>query len=505
MADIKAVGVVGLGTMGAGIAEVFAAAGLSVVAVEADRPALDRGWANLTRSTDRAVSRGKLTAEAQQALFARITFTTDLSALATAEFVIEAIPEQLPLKRELFARLDEICPPQTIFATNTSSLSVTEIAASTGRAGQVVGMHFFNPAPVMKLVEVIRGIRTDPAVVAAAEQLAQQLGKTTVTAGDRAGFVVNALLLGYLNRAASLFESGYASREDIDTAMRVGAGFPMGPLTLLDLVGLDTTVHVLNTMYAQSGNRLHAPAPVLRALVAAGFLGRKSGRGFYTYEAPGSATVTDPAPASPGVAVSRVGVVGADDLVPLLGGFDVRVGGVAEMSDRELILAGADADWAALGATDAVLAATGSSPVLEVAMASGRPQDVVGLHRVGDLFEVVATVASGERAIAVARGIGEPSVLAPDRPGFLVDALLQPHLGDAVRMLESGYATVVDIDTAMRLGCGYPAGPFQLLDRIGLADALAVQQAIYADTPEPGLMPAPLLRQSVAAGRTTLS
>jgi 3-hydroxybutyryl-CoA dehydrogenase len=258
-------------------------------------------------------------------------------------------------------------------------------------------------------------------------------------------------------------------------------------------------------MYAQSGNRLHAPAPVLRALVAAGFLGRKSGRGFYTYEAPGSATVTDPAPASPGVAVSRVGVVGADDLVPLLGGFDVRVGGVAEMSDRELILAGADADWAALGATDAVLAATGSSPVLEVAMASGRPQDVVGLHRVGDLFEVVATVASGERAIAVARGIGEPSVLAPDRPGFLVDALLQPHLGDAVRMLESGYATVVDIDTAMRLGCGYPAGPFQLLDRIGLADALAVQQAIYADTPEPGLMPAPLLRQSVAAGRTTLS
>jgi 3-hydroxybutyryl-CoA dehydrogenase len=203
--------------------------------------------------------------------------------------------------------------------------------------------------------------------------------------------------------------------------------------------------------------------------------------------------------------VSRVGVVGADELVPLLRGFDVRPGSAADMSDRELILAGPEADWAALGETDAVLAATGSSPVLDFAMASGRPRDVVGLHRVGDLFEVVATVASSQQAVDVARGVGEPCVVAPDRPGFLVDALLQPHLGDAVRMLESGYATAADIDTAMRLGCGYPAGPFQTLARIGLADALAVQQAIYADNPEPGLMPAPLLRQSVAAGRASLS
>ncbi len=502
MADIATVGVVGLGTMGAGIAEVFAAAGLGVVALEPDSPALDRGWANITRSTDRAVARGKLTEDEQRALFARISFTTSLSELAAAEFVIEAIPEQLPLKRELFERLDEICPAGTIFASNTSSLSVTEIAAATGRPERVVGMHFFNPAPVMKLVEVIRGIRTDPAVVSQTEELAAGLGKTTVTADDRAGFVVNALLLGYLNRAATLYESGYASREDIDTAMRVGAGFPMGPLTLLDLVGLDTTVHVLNTMYAQSGNRLHAPAPVLRALVAAGFLGRKSGRGFYTYEA---GTVADLAPAPASLPVTRIGVVGADDFIPLLGDRDVLSGSVAQMSDRELILAGPDADWAALGETDAVLAATGSSSVLAMAMTSGRPQDVVGLHRVGELFEVVATVASSERAVALARGIGEPSVLAPDRPGFLVDALLQPHLGDAVRMLESGYATAADIDTAMRLGCAYPAGPFEMLERIGLADVLAVQQAIYADTPEPGLMPAPLLRQSVAAGRTSLS
>src|SRR5262249_38860002 len=172
--------------------------GLGGVAVEPENPALDRGWANITRSTDRAVARGKLTEDAQRSLFERISFTTALSDLSAAQFVIEAIPEQLPLKRELFAELDEICPPETIFASNTSSLSVTEIAASTNRPERVVGMHFFNPAPVMKLVEVIQGIRTDPEVVAQTEALAAKLGKTTVSAGDRAGFVVNALLLGYL-------------------------------------------------------------------------------------------------------------------------------------------------------------------------------------------------------------------------------------------------------------------------------------------------------------------
>lgn len=439
--------------MGAGIAEVFARAGIEVIGFEPDDAALDRGRSNVTRSTGRAVQRGKLSTAAESELLGRIRFTTELAACAQADLVVEAIPEQLPLKRDLFGRLDAICRPETILASNTSSLSITEIAASTDRPANVLGMHFFNPAPVMRLVEVIRGVRTDPSTVDAIAALAGQLGKTTVTVGDRAGFVVNALLLAYLNRAATLYENKYASREDIDLAMQAGAGFPMGPLTLLDLIGLDTTVHVLETMYAQSADRLHAPAPILRALVAAGFVGRKAGRGFYEYGSP------------------------APEAQP-------------QMEDPDSI----------------VLADIDDGPVLPQAIASGRPADFVGRHAVGDgrLIELVRTIVTSDRAAGLARAAGDeaPTVIAPDRPGFLVDALLLPHINDAIRMCESGYASPADIDTAMRLGCGYPAGPFEIASRIGLPRVLAGIEAIYADTREPGLAPAPLLRRLVAAGRT---
>lgn len=442
--------------MGAGIAEVFARAGFQAIGFEPDDAALERGRQNVRRSTGRAVQRGKLSAEAETELLGRIRFTTDLDDCAAADLVVEAIPEQLPLKRDLFGRLDGICPPETIFASNTSSLSITEIAASTGRPQKVLGMHFFNPAPVMRLVEVIRGVRTDPSTVDAIEKLAAQLGKTTVTVGDRAGFVVNALLLAYLNRAATLYETGYASAEDIDLAMKIGAGLPMGPLTLLDLIGLDTTVHVLNTMYAQSADRLHAPAPILRALVAAGFVGRKAGRGFYEYES----TAPEVAPVRPDVGEHN----------------------------------------------SVVLADIGDEPVLPQAIASGRPEDFVGLHPVGGgrMVEVVRTIVSSDRAVESARAAcGEtPTVVAPDRPGFLVDALLLPHINDAIRMCESGYASAADIDTAMRLGCGYPAGPLEIATGMGLPRVLAGIEAIYADTREPGLAPAPLLTRLVAAGKS---
>ena len=315
--DFQQVGVVGLGTMGAGIVEVFARSGLAVVAVEKDDDSLRRGRGHVEGSTKRAVDRGKLTDAEQQALLERVQFGTDLAALAECDLVVEAVPEHLELKRQIFGELDRCCKPETILASNTSSLSVTEIAVATGRPSKVVGMHFFNPAPVMKLVEVIRSVVTEQDVVHDVEALVQRLGKTDVTVGDRAGFIANALLFGYLNHAVSLFESHYASREDIDAAMKLGCGLPMGPLALLDLIGVDTAYEILDTMYAQSRDRLHAPQPIFNQMMTAGLLGRKTGKGFYTYEAPDSPKVVADSitpPATPNLEharpVSKVGVVG---------------------------------------------------------------------------------------------------------------------------------------------------------------------------------------------------
>ncbi|MBV9823779.1 MAG: 3-hydroxyacyl-CoA dehydrogenase family protein, partial [Actinobacteria bacterium] len=312
------VGVVGLGTMGAGIAEVFARNGLSVTAVDRDQAAVARGRGHIEHSTGRAVARGKLAESEQAELLGRITFDTELKAMADADLVIEAVPEQLPLKRAIFTALDEICGPETILATNTSSLSVTEIAVATSRPGKVVGMHFFNPAPVMKLVEVVRSVVTEPDVVADIEAFVASLGKTDVTIGDRAGFIANALLFGYLNHAAAMYSERYASREDIDAAMKLGCGLPMGPLALLDLIGLDTAYEILDTMYKQSRERLHAPTPIFKHLITAGLLGRKVGRGFYTYDGPDSPKIVADAytpteqPDTPGARpVQQVGVVGS--------------------------------------------------------------------------------------------------------------------------------------------------------------------------------------------------
>ncbi|MGO1051776.1 3-hydroxyacyl-CoA dehydrogenase family protein [Crossiella sp. CA198] len=313
--EFTTVGVVGLGTMGAGIAEVFARTGLKVIAVEVTEDALARGRGHVEHSTDRALRRGKLDEAGKDALFAQIEFTTSLQALAAADLVIEAVPERMELKAQVFAELDRICPPETILASNTSSLSVTELSVHTSRPGKVVGMHFFNPAPVLKLVEVIRTVVTEPGVVEDVTALAERLGKVPVVIGDRAGFIANALLFGYLNHAVRMFEGRYATREDLDAAMKLGCGYPMGPLALLDLIGLDTAYEILDTMYHQSRNRLHAPAPLLKQMITAGLLGRKTGRGFYTYDAPDSPTVVDAVSAEGDAGeqvreVQRVGVVG---------------------------------------------------------------------------------------------------------------------------------------------------------------------------------------------------
>jgi 3-hydroxybutyryl-CoA dehydrogenase len=282
-ASITTVGVVGVGTMGAGIAEVFARSGLDVLAVEVDEHAVRRGRGRLEHSTARALERGKLHEAARAELLDRIRFTTRLADLSDADLVIEAVPERLDLKSRIFTELDGIVRGDVVLASNTSSLSITQLAVQTTRPDKVVGMHFFNPAPVLKLVEVVRTVVTNPQVISDVTALAHALGKTPVVAGDRAGFIANGLLFGYLNHAARMFEERYATREDLDAAMRYGCGYPMGPLALLDLIGLDTAYEILDALYRQSANRLHAPVPVLKQMVTAGLLGRKSGRGFYTY------------------------------------------------------------------------------------------------------------------------------------------------------------------------------------------------------------------------------
>ncbi len=339
--EFRTVGVVGLGTMGAGIVEVFARNGLQVIAAEVDVDAVERGRTHLATSLARAVGRGKLTQDDADALLGRVTTTTSLADLADADLVIEAVPESLDLKAGVFTELDKICRPDAILASNTSSLSVTELAVRTSRPGKVVGMHFFNPAPVQALVELVRTVVTEQDVVDDLQTFAATLEKVPVVIGDRAGFIANALLFGYLNHAAHMFEQRYASREDLDAAMRYGCGYPMGPLALLDLIGLDTSYEILDTMYRQSRNQTHAPAPVLKQMITAGLLGRKSGRGFYTYARRNSSEVVPDALTPTGAPpddvtvrdVRRVGVVGtgtmASGIVEVFAraGFDVVVRG----------------------------------------------------------------------------------------------------------------------------------------------------------------------------------
>ena len=314
--EFRKVGVVGLGTMGAGIAEVLARNGIEVVGVEQEQAACDRARRRLEESTARAVRRGKLDEPAAQEALARISTSTQLADLADCDLVVEAVPEHLDVKKALFAELDRLLRDDAVLATNTSALSVTDLATSTSRPSRVVGLHWFNPAPVMDLVEVVRTVVTDPSVVEDIEALVARVGKIDVTVGDRAGFIANALLFGYLNNAVRMYEARYASREDIDAAMRFGCGHPMGPLALLDLIGLDSAYEILETMYRQSRDHRHAPAPLLKQYVTAGLLGRKSGRGIYTYAAPGSPEVVldgdSPTSAAPGTprTVQTVGVIG---------------------------------------------------------------------------------------------------------------------------------------------------------------------------------------------------
>ncbi|HWC13709.1 MAG TPA: 3-hydroxybutyryl-CoA dehydrogenase [Actinomycetota bacterium] len=572
--SIQKVGVVGCGTMGSGICEVAAKNGFDVVFSEVSEEAVAAGHERIDRSVGRAVDRGKMDAAEAASLRARISSTTRLEDLAGCDLVFEAVPEQLDLKKNVFARLDDILSEDAILATNTSSLPVIDMAVATRRTHRVIGFHFFNPAQVMPLVELVRTVTTDDSVVEAARSFATALGKTPVVARDRAGFIANLLLFPYLNSAVRMLDQGFASREDIDAAMQLGCGHPMGPLALLDLIGLDSAYEICEALWRQFRDDQDAPAPLIKQYMVAGYLGRKAGRGFYRYEAPESSKIVDldgGGDAASGVAsgIQTVGVVGTGLMasgiaeVAAKAGSDVILRGRSETSIKrskaavqkslekavskgkleqaaadEILgrittslefsdLAEADIVVEAVAEDlplkleifmdldravkpDAIIATTTSSlSVVDLAAVTDRPDRVVGLHffnpaPVMKLVEVVRTVAteSGiiDRATAWVRETGKHPVQCRDRAGFIVNFLLFPYLNDAVRMHEEGYSTPQDIDAAMKLGCGHPMGPFELMDIVGLDVTHAILNSLHDEFRERRYAPAPLLEHMVRAG-----
>ena len=574
--ELLKIGVVGLGTMGSGIVEVIARSGYSVIGVDLGEKGTSYADLRITNSIGRGVAGSKITEGQGQAILSRIELTTDLAALASCQLVIEAITEDLQAKSELFAGLDSILGPDAIMATNTSALSVTEISVVTSRPSRVIGLHFFNPAMVQKFIEIVGTVTTDQEVIDACMEFARALGKEPVLVTDRAGFIANSLLFGYLNQAIAMYEQKYASREDIDDSMRFGCGLPMGPLALLDLIGLDTSLQILDTMYRESRDRLHAPSALLKQLVAAGRTGRKSGQGFYSYTEPNvPSVVTDSltpvtSESSLDSGITRVAVIGsgtmATGIVSVLAAGGVLVTALTRSEQRSSQLRQSlEKSWSKLvekgrisseqkneylarvqtcesaqdlvGQVDLVIEAiaeelgpkceifsqldgllsedvifattTSSLSVIEIASSTARMERFIGIHffnpaPVMPLVEIVSTVATHSEVVArctnLMRQLGKRPVQCSDRAGFIVNALLFPYLNNAIAMASANYASIEDIDTAMKLGCGYPMGPFELLDVVGLDVSLAIINTLYREFREPGFAPQAQLEHLVTAG-----
>ena len=334
--EIRKVAVVGCGTMGSGICELSARAGFDVVFQEVSDDAVQAGHDRIGRSVEKAVERGKLERSEADALLARISSTTKVEDLSGCDIAIEAVPEHLDLKKQVFARLDEVLDEEALLATNTSSLPVIDMAVATKRPSRVIGFHFFNPAQVMKLVELVHTVTTEDDVLEAASAFAEKLGKTPVACRDRAGFIANLLLFPYLNAAAKMYDEGFASREDIDASMKLGCGHPMGPLELLDLIGLDSAYEICEALWRQFRDTQDAPAPLLKQYMTAGYLGRKTGRGFYRYEAPESSRIVDAVTGDADDVLSGIATVGVV-------GTGVMASGIAEVvakSGNDVVLRG---------------------------------------------------------------------------------------------------------------------------------------------------------------------
>lgn len=572
--QIQNVGVVGLGTMGSAIVEVIARHGYQVIGVESDSGHLSTAEARIDASIERAVARSKISEEESGEIRDRISYTTSLSDLGACQLVIEAVTESIETKKSLVRDLDMIVSPEAVIASNTSALSITELSAATSRPARVIGIHFFNPATVQRFVEIVRTVTSAQDVIDVAVTFVKSLNKEPVVVDDRAGFIANALLFGYLNQAVGMYEEKYASREDIDNAMKLGCGLPMGPLALLDLIGLDTSLEILEAMYAQSRDRLHAPHSLLKQLVTSGLLGRKSGRGFYTYREPNSSEVIADSntPAYGGgkkeVPIKSVGVLGSGTMATGIASVfassgtpvtlvtrgpeksqaavsalhkswqklvekgkitqEVLDGYLSNLSTTEsahslsvdLIIEAVAEDFdikaELFRELDQILpesvifaTTTSSLSVTELAAQTSRPDRFLGIHffnpaAIMKLVEMVSTVDTDPAVVdactQLVRNVGKTPVQCADRAGFIVNALLFPYLNNAIAMATAKYASMDDIDSAMKLGCGYPMGPFELLDVVGLDVSLAILTTLYREFREPGFAPEPELENLVTAG-----
>ncbi len=489
MTNIKKVAVCGAGgTMGAGIAMVAARGGAATVCFDTSADALAKSRKAIEKFFGSSVEKGRMTSEERDAILARITDSTDLDDLADCDLVIEAIFENLEVKQQLFSRLDAICKSQTIFASNTSTLSITQIAGGCGREDRVVGMHFCLPAQLMKLVEMSRGLNTAVEAFRDAWEWVVSVGQVPVETQDKPGFILNALLVPFNMDVIRAIEAGVASAEDIDIAIRSALGYKMGPCTLIDLIGLDTQVRLGEAFYPITFDKRASVPPLLRRMVAAGRLGNKSGKGLLGEKTAEKATE------APTFSVLYHGdsrSFQADDGFVSRAEADGEVciqlgGGFKPVPAMRAVLVELDSEC--LGVH------TGEDMGREGSNAVGFARYRNGNDTPSNLIELVRQPNTAEAALVAARAVFEVAgfdvVVCTDQPGRIVDRLVRPKYNDALRFLDEGLASAADMDKTCCMGLGYPDGPIERVTRGGLARHYEVTKAIYETTGLPGFVPA---------------
>jgi len=514
------IAVIGSGTMGAGIAQVCLLAGYRVTLQDLKDELVQNAASQIAHFLRRMAEKGQLSSPTAETAISRLSVTTDLAEAAQeAGWVIEAVFENMEVKRDLFQRLNKFCPPETNFASNTSGLSISEIGAAGGRPRQTVGLHFFNPVPLMKLVEVVRGSDTAPEVEQAAIALGQKLGKTVVVCGDSPNFIVNRINRPVNLEAQQLLQDGLSSLT-IDRALVQGAGFKMGPLMTSDLSGVHIGLTVTENIFKETGDPRFRPVPLVRKLVRAGHLGKKAGKGYYLYP-PGA---ENPVPRQPEIVLplaetpAKIAIVGENPATEKLkaqltgGGLPIE----EDLNEAGLVLLAPGLDYreffkhhpAAPGTVYALLDALAS--VTEAGFVSGQPQNVIGLQNplpsINDKFYEInlgleTSLETAAKVAALLKRMGCSYAVMPETPAGIVLRVICAMINEAAFALQENLASVSDIDTAMRLGMNYGQGPFQYADQLGLDRVLATLDYLHAETGDPRYRAAVILRQMVRAGK----
>jgi len=497
MNTISKVGVIGAGTMGNGIAQACAVSGVDVVMVDIAEAAVQRGIAALTGSLDRLQKKERITAADKDAALKRIHGTTSYDALKSCDLVIEAATENEDIKVKILRQVDALMPPAAILATNTSPISITRLAAVTARPGKFIGMHFFNPVPMMALVELIRGLATEDATVAAVEALAKKLGKTPIVVKNSPGFVVNRILCPMINEAVLALQEGLASAEEIDNGMKLGCSHPIGPLALADMVGLDVMLAVMEVFYRDFNDPKYRPALLLKEMVAAGHLGRKSGRGFYGHAGGKQEEVPEPPaptarPASVWVSPVELGA----KLTELLRKLGAHIDRGARPAAQSLCLV------APLGHDATTIA-------IEEELDPARTVAVDCLFGTDRRRTLMTTPVTTSAMCAAAQGLlssdGVPVTVIRDSPGFVTQRVIAQIVNIACDIAQQRIASPADIDTAVALGLGYPQGPLAWGDAIGASRILAVLEALLSFYGDPRYRSSPWLKRRALLGVSLLT